>query len=181
MSASATPPTGPSKIDSQHVAKLERMLGAECLIYKRYLAVLKEERRFIIKFDSEKITALCSERGRLCDEMQAALNERTALIKSFVGHSRGRLSDHILQLFKQEDAQRLMPKVEELRKLVEQCHAGSKEFKQVIEFSLKLVSGLVSIIWSATQNLVKSYTQSGTMRESYHPTTSRQAAMLRKA
>jgi|GEM_PF-6011685 len=159
---------------------LQSLLEKECELYVKYNGVLSQERAHLSKFDSEKILLLSAERERLCDLMKEAQAQRRELIKQVSGSSRLKVTDFIAKYFSGQEAQLLLGRVERLRLLIHQTQSRGTEFSQVVNFAIKLIGGLVSIIWSATQNVVRSYTAGGKLKETYHPTGPRSVGVVKE-
>jgi hypothetical protein len=55
--------------------------------------------------------------------------------------------------------------IEELKKLIENVEIKNRELNQMNDFSLRLVNGSLSILWSATQNINRVYSKDGNINE----------------
>lgn len=163
------------------VRDLSKMLERECGLYVDYLDILERERESITKFNAERVNELSAQRLQLTEELKAAKEERVASLDFMPESKKERLSQLIVQNCHPDDARRLMPLVQRLKNLVTLARAKAMEFNQVASYSLSIVNGSISILWSATQNVVRSYDPLGTMKESYNPATSRAASVLRSA
>lgn len=159
---------------------LHSMLEQECRLYLQYDKTIEEERRYISKFDTEKIRQLSSEREKMYELMKEAQAERRELIKRVASNSRLRLSDFISQTFSGQELKVLQDQVEKLRSLIKHSQSHAREFSQVVGFALKLVGGMASIIWSATQNVVRSYTSGGKIQETYHGSRARGSGLIKE-
>lgn len=161
---------------------LEQCIDRELGLYQEYLAALLQEKQFIQCQDTEKIQAISQKRQLLCNSMKEAEEKRLDYIKSLPGDGANnlKLSEFVKANFSAVESKRLLGKVELLKDLVKRCHRESTEFRNVVDFSLNMVSGLISIFWSATQSVVRSYTQNGRMRESYAPSVVRSAGLLKQ-
>ena len=56
-----------------------------------------------------------------------------------------------------------------LRELIKQTQGKAREYSELLNFSSNLVNGSLSILWSATQGIFKSYGRDRNIHESYHP------------
>lgn len=162
-------------------AELRRQIERECATYKEYLAVLAEERRWFTKFNAEKINALQLKRQGLLEQMTKHNARRLAILQSIPNTADIRLSDVVNTMLHPADAKPLKPLVEELRKLISMVRDESSEFNQVTGFGLNIVNGLLSIFWSASQNIMKTYSPQGLPKESFNPTKSRLEGILKQA
>lgn len=165
----------------QDILKLERLIDLEVSVYEQYIELIAEERKHTVHFNATKLAELTAKRGELIDVMHQFQEQRRSMLKAWSGTSRTKLSTFVKEYFAPEEAKRILPKVERLRELVTKCRETSDQFNQVVRFSLNVVSGLISILWSATQNVLRSYTPNGKMKESYHPARSRSAGVLKQA
>lgn len=161
--------------------ELEDLLNKEIGLYAIYIKLLDEEREAVVSSQTEQVIALSTARSAVIEQMREAQNSRRQFLRRYSADRLLRLSVFVKNQFSPQEAAKLMPLVHKLKKLVGIAQAGSSEISQVVSFSLKLVSGLVSIIWSATQNVVRAYTSIGTIKESYHPTGYGKAAALKQA
>jgi hypothetical protein len=162
------------------VRSLENVLNKECKLYKQYISILQEERSYITNFDADKLTALTAKRAALYDDMLLAQDERLQLMRSFPNNTNQKLRDLISLHLSKADQAVLSPLAEELRNLVLLAQKESKEQNQIVKFGLKMVHGVLSLFWSATQNVVRSYSRKGDIRENYNSTT-RDNNLLKKA
>jgi hypothetical protein len=62
--------------------------------------------------------------------------------------------------------------------VVDKC---TKEFNQILNFSLGLVNGEISLLWSATQPVSRTYNAYGGMSEGVQPGPVRTGSSLGKA
>jgi hypothetical protein len=166
-------------ITARTIRSLEMLLVKECRLYEQYLTVLLEERTSIIRFNAETLGQLTVKRAALYEEMLKAQDTRLELMRSFPSNQGKKLRDLITQYCTPEDKRRLLPLAEKLKSLVESVQQQSKEQNQILGFGLKLVHGMVSLFWSATQNVVRSYSRKGVTKEAYNP-ASRNSNVLKR-
>lgn len=160
---------------------IEVILNTECQLYEQYLLLLEEERQSITCLNAEKIAAARYKRETVGQEMKAAQEERMSLMKGFPSSGGQRLSSLVIQHCHLDDSKRIILLIEKLRDLVKQSRTKGVEFGQVAQFALNMVNGSLSIIWTATQNVVRSYTRRGEINESYNPQHSRAQTVLTRA
>lgn len=160
---------------------LEVSLEREIRLYRDYLALLKEERQSITKFNAERVSFLSEKRGHIIDAMNEAHLARLELMKQFQNSEGKRLSEIIKLSFHPEDARRLLRLVGQLKGAVKYVRRSSGEFTSIVRFALGMVDGIRSIIWSATQHVSKSYSRQGEVKERLQPTSSRGSNVLKQA
>ena len=80
-----------------------------------------------------------------------------------------------------EDCAALTPLALKLRELIKKTHSKLREFGSVVDFTLGIVGGSSSLIWSATQNINKTYTAFGKMQTAYVPAGSADGTVLKTA
>ena len=159
---------------------LDAIISQELLLYAEYQKLLVRERQALRKSDSDQIQVLADERGEVVDALSMANDQRCLIIREVSKERHLKLSTFIERFLTPQEQKQLMPKVKALKVAVAGCRSESSEFGQVVNFALKVTSGLVSILWSATQNVVRSYGRTGTMREAYHPSQGHAGSILKK-
>ena len=168
--------------NSRLIRDLERVLRAEIKLQEEYAALLTDERTCLTRFNADKIEEISLRRDLLNEKISQAAAERLELMKIFPNSQGKRLTELLKAHCHKQDIATLMPLAEKLKTVVQQTKSMGKEFKQLVDFSLNLVNGTLSIIWSATQNVTRSYTPQGKVREAFHPsTTQRWAGLLKQA
>lgn len=158
---------------------LEESLRTEITLHKRYLEILEFERGQVVKFNAEKISESAALRELIYHEILSLQRERQSRVREVTKNPRIRLSEFIKTCLASE-CDHLLPLVEELKMAVNESQTNSKEFGQVLGFALNMVSSMVSMIWSAGQNIVKSYTKSGHVKESTYSQEGRSSGLLKK-
>lgn len=166
---------------SRLIIDLEHSLRAELALQEEYASVLQEEREHITHFQAGKVEELSARRETLSEQMRVAAEHRVELMSMFPAHDGKRLTDLIREHCHPEDRRVLLPLAEKLKTAVLTTKRLGQEFKQLANFSLNLVNGVMSIIWSATQNVTRSYTPQGTVKEAFHAQGSRLAGVLKQA
>ncbi len=148
---------------------LKTLLSEECQLYERYLAILKVEKELLRQLKksehTEELMALTKQREIIYEEMQIYQIRRVELIKDLPLVRAKKFSEIVLLNFHPSDQKELMPLLERLKGLMLASQRAGIDFKQVINFSLNMVNGLVSIFLSATQSVVRSYTRRGALKE----------------
>lgn len=168
--------------NSRLVRELERILRRELALQQEYSELLTQERLHLTKFNSDKIVELSSKREEVSEQMRIASEERLELMKLFPEHHGKRLTELVARHCHPEDVVLLLPLAEKLRAALKHTKSLGTEFRQLADFSLNLVNGALSILWSATQNVTRSYTPQGTLQEKYHHTAGQTwAGLLKRA
>ena len=167
--------------DPKLARSLEQMLEKECKLYLDYIELLDTERSWITKFNSDKLQAIRAKREVLFESMKEAHEARLAVMDKFPEGRTQKLRVIIRRYFTHDEAKRLLPVADKLRELILKTRKNGMEFNQVATYALNLVNGTLSILWSATQNVVKSYGPSGIIQESFNPSGSRSVGVLKQA
>ncbi|RMG42970.1 MAG: hypothetical protein D6719_04890 [Candidatus Dadabacteria bacterium] len=163
------------------VRELRRVLKEEISLYSQYVALIRKERSLVRKFKHKEINASASERNALCDKMAELQKKRISLMKKFPDwQQHQRLSKLIALYCHPEDRAELLNLTEKLRNVATEMRVESLKTSQLVNFAMKMVSGTISILWSATQSVVRSYSRRGAVKESYHPTRSRLQNLLKE-
>lgn len=160
---------------------LERLIQNEIKLYQQYLQILTEEKTHITKFNSEKVAVLTEKRERVLAAMDDAQQERMELCKQFPNSEGQKLSALIEQHYSGPERKKLLSLVGALRQGVSIAQKKTKEFGYITRFGLGMVEGLLSIFWSATQHVTKSYTRLGGIKENATPAGTRSSSVLKKA
>ena len=172
-------------LDKDHrlIRNLDSLIQQEIRLHKRYQEILSEERTRVTQLDAETVRQLTVEKQTLNSQIHIANQKRISMVKEIVGEeltAPPRLRDVIAKYCHPDDAQKLMDRAEELRLLVEGTYKAVKEFGGLVDFSLGMVNSVLSIIWSASQDVVESYSSQGAVRRSYSPGEGKPAGVSRK-
>lgn len=167
-------------VSPRTIRSLETLLQRECGLYEQYIRILMEERQFVTRFNAEKITELTAKRAGLYESMLKSQDARLELMRTFPASKGKKLRELIAGNCTPEDKRKLLPLAEHLKRLVDEAQIQSKEQNQILGFGLKMVHGLTSIFWSATQNVVRTYSRKGVTKEAYNP-ASRTSSVLKRA
>lgn len=160
---------------------LKGLLEKEIKIYQSHAAVLAEEGKMLTRFKAEKVSELTAKREQLYEEMREARQKRTEFVKSISGDEKTKLTIAIQQNFIGTDALQLLKLANTLRDEVTKTRRNGLEFNQVVNFAINLVQGTLSLFSAATQNVTRSYSPQGKIKESFHPTESRHAGVIKQA
>lgn len=165
------------------IAALQRNLERSCALHEQYLDVLTEERTRLKTFSADDVERIRTKREEILGTI-AELNTQRLEILSVVPEGTTRKLSELIELdtiFSPRDADTLRPHVGRLKALATAVQTQNREFSQVVNFALNLVHGSLSILWSATQNVTRSYTAGGAILENRTPTGSRLQSTLREA
>ena len=161
--------------------EVEKILRQECSLHQRYLDLLEQERKLVVSGDHQKVGSLSSQREMLSQQMDNAHKDRRAWMEKFPNGQDVRLTDLIKQNFSPIESRPALALAEQLRALVTRLRQDSSEFSQVVNNTLNLVNGTLSILLSAAQHVVRSYSSQGQLREQFHPVGSRDGTILKQA
>ena len=172
--------------DSQLIRSLELVLEEECGLQAKYAGLLEEERSSITKLASEKVHDLADRRRELCDAMLAARDRRLEIVEDLAGASNLKLSDVVPKLCDANggDSQtvKLTALTHQLKDLIKKTKSLSREFNQIVNFSLNLVNGTLSTIRSAANgDSAKSYNPKGMIKDGIGSTKSTAGDVGKKA
>lgn len=167
--------------DARLVWALERNLQRACTLHERYLESLKLERANLKVFAADKVDAIRMKREELSQAIAASNVERLEILSTLPNGTTERLSNLLDGHFSPADTRRLKPLVERLRALALEVQNESRELSQVVNFALNLVHGSLALLWSATQNVTRSYNSAGSIRENRTPNASRLEGVRKEA
>lgn len=167
--------------NSRVIRDLEAALQEELRLQQEYLRVMTEERSSITAFKADRVEELSAQREILSEKMKAAADKRLELMGMFPKHEGKRLTELVSAHCHPHDQARLLPLAQSLKTALDSTKKLSIEFKQLTNFSLNLINGSLSILWSATQNITRSYTQDGKIKESAHAGGARASGVLKEA
>jgi hypothetical protein len=169
------------KLEASTIKSLEKLLLAELVEYDTYLKLLDEEQGAVVKLDSDRVVVLGAQRGEVGEKLSQLKEERSKLIASAIGNDAYRASEVIQQGCSAGDRRRLMGLVEKIRAKIKEVELKSREFNQVLSFSLGLVNGELSLLWSASQPVSRVYNAFGSMSQGVQPAPPRNGSLLGEA
>jgi DNA-directed RNA polymerase subunit F len=167
--------------DASLVWALERNLQRACSIHTRYLELLKKERTSLKKFSAAEVEALREKREEFLRSLEEVNAARIEILSKLPGGNSEKLTDLLAKEFSPSDRARLQPIVDELKTVAIAVQHESREFSQVVNFALNLVHGSLSILWSASQDVTRSYNAGGALQETHTPSGSRMQGVRREA
>ena len=149
--------------------KLKRILTAEIEAQKTYAELLETEADVLRKFDPQKVEELTAQREIVAERMRGLRDERMLLVKELTGDERTNLEKVISNKFSGRDKRELDNLRKRFKAIALKARKKGFEATGVVNFALNLVNGTMSLIYSATQNIVKSYSRHGAVKESTSP------------
>lgn len=169
------------RLDIQVVNKLERILEEELSLYVEYLALLAKEQACVISLKADEVSYLSLQRASIVDRLVELGDTRARLIERQTGGEVKRLSEVVEQGCGSSDKKRLLMLISKIRDSLRMVEEKSREFNQVINFSLGLVNGEISLLWSASQSVTRVYDAFGSLREAPQPAAPRAGSSLGEA
>lgn len=160
---------------------LLQILEGECALHERYLKLLEQEQRAVMAANMDAVNRYSAEREKLNIAIQTAQDKRLAFMAKYPQGNEIKLTEWIESHTHPADRAMLRPVVERLRELIKRGHSRTQDLSQLLSFSLGLLGGCISIIWSATRGVFRSYGSNGNVKESSHPIRSRKQITLRQA
>ena len=169
------------KLEASTIKAIEKVLLAELVEYDKYLELLQREQECVVKLDAEQVTLLGAQRGEVVDALARLKDERSRIIAAAIGNDSWRASELIEQACSPVDKKRLLGLIEKIRAKAKKVEMKSREFNQVLSYSLGLVNGELSLLWSASQPVTRVYNAFGSMANGVQPTPPRNGSLLGEA
>lgn len=160
---------------------IKSLLAEEIELQSRYGAILKKEQDAVMKGDADGAEHFAFERDEVITRIKDALERQRSIVKEISGEEKMPLRVAIEKFAPREEKKPLLKLAETFRKSVNNTQTETKEFGHIAAFAHSMASSLVSIIWSATQGIAKSYGKDKTVQESLHPKQSRTQGLIKKA
>jgi|LakMenEpi03Aug12_release.lakeMendotaPanAssembly.Ray.scaffolds.fasta_scaffold868061_1 hypothetical protein len=169
------------KLDPRAVKTLERLLEQELSSYSEYLALLAQEQVSVVGLKAEQVSVLSQRRSELVIRIGEIRDKRLALVAELSGNQEQKLSELIRVACTPADAKRLDKLISQIKAILKIVESKSREFNQVLNFSLGLVNGEISLLWSASQSITRVYNAFGTVNEAVQPSAPRNGSLLGEA
>lgn len=163
----------------QQAQRLEGLLREEIALHRESTELARKERGALVRNASQEALELVERREALHTRLQELHAARLELSSS-IDPSKTKLSEVVRAHASAADQRRLMPLVDELRAAVQEGRGEAQRFNQLAQFGLAVANGLVSMLKSATQHVVTTYSPRGKRKELYHPNGSRRANLLKE-
>jgi hypothetical protein len=169
------------KLDLKTVKQLERKLEQELALYGEYVAVLTQEQSFVVSLKPDQVNALSQRRSYILAQLESLRDQRTALVDEISGKEGVKLSEFIEEMCLPADRKKLLAIVGKIKQALQQVEDRSREFNQILNFSLGLVNGEISLLWSASQPVTRVYNSFGSVQEAVQPGAPRTGSLLGEA
>ena len=169
------------QIDPRTIKTIERLLQDELALYGEYLAVMAEEQASVVSLKADLVTDLSNRRAIILDRIAESREQRVSLLEQLTGDATTRLSDFIEAACAPADKRRLADLVTRIRATSKTVETKSREFNQILNFSLGLVNGELSLLWSASRPVTRVYNAFGSIQEAVQPTEPRAGSLLGEA
>lgn len=142
------------------------LIDKQINLYEEYLKFQEKEREAL---KSAKIKDL-----KECTISRSNILELIMVLKSKIGEilseeGENKISKLLNKYGTPEQKRQALMKVKKLRYLVKCTQGRAREYSELLDFSSNFINGSLSILWSATQGIFKSYGRDGAIHESYHP------------
>jgi hypothetical protein len=169
------------KLVSADIKALEKFLVEEIALCDEYLKIITEEQSAVVKLDSATVTLLGEKRAAVVEKLTLLREERALLVERVTGDEFTRVSDMVAQGCGPADKKRLLALASKVKARLAIVDKKTREFGQIVNFSLGLVNGEISILWSATQPVSRTYNAHGGLVEGVQPGPTRTGSSLGKA
>jgi hypothetical protein len=169
------------KLTSADVKSLEQFLVDEISLCDEYLKIIKEEQTAVVKLEAERVSLLGEKRGLVVEQLTRIREDRALLVERITGDEFMRVTEMVNQGCAPSDKKRLLVLAYKVKARLAIVDRHTKEFNQILNFSLGLVNGEISLLWSATQPVSRTYNAHGGMTEGVQPGPTRTGSSLGKA
>jgi hypothetical protein len=168
------------KLNPGAAKQLEKILEQELSSYTEYLALLAEEQNNVVGLKPEKVAELSHRRSEVVNLIRDLRDQRITIVSKISGNQETRLGDFIRSACSPTDAKKLDKIVTQIKAILSVVESKSREFSQVLNFSLGLVNGEISLLWSASQPVTRVYNAFGSVTEATQPGAPRSGSLLSK-
>jgi hypothetical protein len=169
------------KLSLADVKSVEKFLQEEIVLCDEYLRILSLEQAAVIKLDSQNVSQHSEARNVVVEKLAKLRDSRALLVERVTGDPFTRVSEMVANGCGPTEKRRLLVLTEKVKGKLVQVDKKTRELNQILSFSLGLVNGEISILWSATQPVARSYTPYGTIQEGVQPGPSRVGSLLGEA
>ena len=142
------------------------IINKQLSLYEEYLKIQNDEREGLKKANVQKIKENTVLRSNILEYIYVLKNKLSTLITN---EGENKVIKLLNKKAPNEQKMILLPKIKKLRELIKQTQGKAREYSELLNFSSNLVNGSLSILWSATQGIFKSYGRDRNIHESYHP------------
>jgi hypothetical protein len=163
------------------IKALEKFLQEEISLCDEYLKIIALEQAAVVKLQSDLVAQHGETRGLVVEKLGKIRDSRALLVERVTGDPYTRVSEMIEQGCGPSDKKRMIALTQKVKARLAQVDKRTRELNQILNFSLGLVNGEISILWSATQPVARSYTPFGTINEGVQPGPPRAGSLLGQA
>ena len=142
------------------------IINRQTSLYEEYLKIQNDEREGLKKVNIQKIKEDTVLRSNLLEYIYVLKNKLSTILAN---EGENKVIKLLNKKASNEQKMILMPKIKKLRDLIKKTQGKAREYSELLDFSSNLVNGSLSILWSATQGIFKSYVRDRNIHESYHP------------
>jgi len=162
---------------------LEKLLEQELVLYKKYVEILGKEQDCIVRLKSDEVSEYSAERQLITDQLNELKERRLELTASFSDDEDEpiRLSEIVEIVEQPADKRKLSSLIDRIKDAMSLVERATSEFSQVLQFSLGMVNGEISLLWSASQNVNRVYNSFGSVQEAAEPAAPRAGSLLGEA
>jgi xanthine dehydrogenase iron-sulfur cluster and FAD-binding subunit A len=169
------------KLDTRAVKSLERILEEELTLYVEYLVILAQEQASVISLKSDQVTLCSQRRAEIISRLEELRETRSVMIEKISQREVMRLTEFVEEFCVPSDKKRLLFLAGKIKVALKQVEEKSREFNQILNFSLGLVNGEISLLWSASQPVTRVYNAFGSVQEAVQPSPPRAGSLLGEA
>jgi hypothetical protein len=169
------------KLTSTDVKALEKFLIDEVSLCDEYLKIMAQEQAAVVRLDSPTVTTLGEQRAVVIEKLNILREERCLLVERITGDAFMRITHVVTQGCGVADKKKLLTLTQKVKSRLALVDKATREFSQILSFSLGLVNGEMSLLWSATQPVTRTYNAHGGLTEGVQPGPTRTGSSLGKA
>jgi hypothetical protein len=169
------------KLDARGIRSLETILQEEISLYVEYVGILTQEQACVVTLRAGDVSDLSHRRSQIISKLEILKEKRNSIVEQTSGREAMRLTEFVEQACSPVDKKRVLPLVQKIKDLLKLVEDKSKEFSQVLNYSLGLVNGEISLLWSASQSVTRVYNAFGSVQEGVQPSAPRTGSLLGEA
>lgn len=169
------------KLDARGTRSLETILQDEISLYVEYVGILTQEQSCVVTLRAGDVSDLSHRRSQIIAKLEILKEKRDSIVERVSGREAMRLTEFVEQACTPVDKKRVLLLVQKIKDLLKLVEDKSKEFSQVLNYSLGLVNGEISLLWSASQSVTRVYNAFGAVQEAVQPSAPRTGSLLGEA
>lgn len=163
------------------VQQLCDTLDEQCEAHSLYGALLRKERDAITHFESQRVSEIVAEREAVAKRIEQLKTRQIEAVSVLSCNKCSKLTELIAHHCTPVEAELLSPRAATLREIINASFIENRNLGHLTQFALNMIHGSLSILWSATQKSVKSYSADGKIHQAFQPTGARLAGIRREA